>query len=89
MSVKLRLSRVGGKKKPFYRVVAADSRMPRDGRFIEIVGRYNPRNEPSFIDLDKEKVLKWLAQGAQPTNTVEKLLNITGIREEFEANKSK
>ncbi len=89
MSVKLRLSRVGGKKKPFYRVVATDSRMPRDGRFIEIVGRYNPRNEPSFIDMDKEKVLKWLAQGAQPTNTVEKLLNITGIRKEFEANKSK
>ncbi len=89
MAVKIRLSRAGGKKKPFYRVVAADSRMPRDGRFIEIVGRYNPRTEPSFIEFNKEKIFKWLAQGAQPTNTVEKLLNVTGIRGEFEANKPK
>ncbi|MDO8885362.1 30S ribosomal protein S16 [Candidatus Oleimmundimicrobium sp.] len=89
MSVKLRLTRAGSKKKPFYRIVAADSRMPRDGRFIEIVGRYNPRNEPSLIELNKDKALKWLSQGAQPTNTVEKLLNITGIREEFENSKSK
>jgi len=89
LAVKIRLSRAGSKKKPFYRVVATDSRMPRDGRFIEIVGRYNPTTEPSFIEFDKEKVFKWLACGAQPTNTVEKLLSVVGIREEFETNKSK
>ena len=89
MSVKMRLSRVGGKKNPIYRVVVADSRMPRDGRFIEVVGRYNPQTEPSLVEIDQEKALKWLADGAQPTQSVEKLLRITGVRKEFEDNKKK
>ncbi len=80
MAVKIRLSRVGGKHKPIYRVVVADARMPRDGRFIEVVGRYNPQTEPSLVEIDQEKALKWLANGAQPTQTVEKLLRIAGIR---------
>ena len=85
----MRLSRVGGKKNPIYRVVVADSRMPRDGRFIEVVGRYNPQTEPSLVEIDQEKALKWLADGAQPTQSVEKLLRITGVRKEFEDNKKK
>ncbi len=89
MTVKSRLSRVGGKKNPFYRVVVADARMPRDGRFIEVVGRYNPQTEPSEIEIEQEKALKWLANGAQPTQAVEKLLRIAGVRKEFEANKDK
>ncbi len=89
MSVKLRLARVGNKKNPIYRVVAADSRSPRDGRFIEILGQYNPQTEPSTISIDKDKTLKWLARGAQPTDMVGKLLNITGVKEEFKKNKKK
>ncbi len=81
MAVRIRLSRLGGKKKPFYRVIVADSRMPRDGRFIEIIGRYDPRQEPSFVDIDKEKARDWLAKGAQPSETVEKLLKIAGVLE--------
>lgn len=80
MSVKIRLSRMGGRKKPFYRIVVTDSRMPRDGRFIELVGRYNPREEPSLIEINEEKVKKWLAKGAKPSGTVENLLKIKGIR---------
>ena len=76
MAVKLRLMRMGKKKQPTYRVVAADSRSPRDGRFIEIVGTYEPRAEPSVIKLDQTKVDKWLSQGAQPTETVAKLIKI-------------
>ena len=76
MAVKLRLMRMGKKKQPTYRVVAADSRSPRDGRFIEIVGTYEPRAEPSVIKLDQAKVDKWLSQGAQPTETVAKLIKI-------------
>jgi small subunit ribosomal protein S16 len=79
MAVKLRLTRVGSKKNPIYRVVAADSRSPRDGKFIEIVGRYNPQMEPSLIELDEEKVKAWLAKGAQPTESVAKLLKTQGI----------
>jgi len=89
LGVKLRLSRAGAKKKPIYKIVAADIRMPRDGRYLEIIGRYNPRTEPSTIEIDNEKALKWLARGAKPTNTVEKLLSIAGIREEFDSNKEK
>jgi len=89
LPVKMRLSRAGAKKKPFYHVVVADSRMPRDGRFIELVGRYDPRQEPSFIEIDSEKALKWLAKGAQPSNTVENLLKIRGVRQEFDSNKKK
>jgi small subunit ribosomal protein S16 len=75
--------RMGKKKQPTYRVVAADSRSPRDGRFIEIVGTYEPRAEPSRINIDNDKALKWLSQGAQPTETVQKLLKITGTWDEF------
>lgn len=76
MAVKIRLARAGAKKAPFYRVVAADARAPRDGRFIEILGRYNPRTEPSTIELDIDKVDSWLAKGAQPTEIVAKLIAI-------------
>jgi small subunit ribosomal protein S16 len=80
MAVKLRLARVGSKKNPIYRVVAADSRSPRDGRFIEIVGRYNPQTDPSTIELDEAKVKEWLSKGAQPTESVARLLKIKEIR---------
>lgn len=76
MAVKIRLARHGAKKAPFYRVVVADGRSRRDGRFIEVVGRYNPRTEPSFVELDVEKVEEWIAKGAQPTEAVVKLLAI-------------
>ncbi len=76
MAVKIRLARAGAKKAPFYRVVAADSRSPRDGRFIEILGRYNPRTEPSSVELDLEKVDAWIAKGAQPTEAAAKLIAI-------------
>ena len=76
MAVKLRLKRMGAKKAPFYRVVVADSRYPRDGRFIEEIGYYDPTKEPSVVSIDKEKADKWLANGAQPTDTVKKLLKI-------------
>ena len=79
MAVKLRLTRVGSKKNPIYRVVAADSRSPRDGKFIEIVGRYNPQTDPSTIDLDEQKVKDWLGKGAQPSNAVQKLLKAKNI----------
>lgn len=74
MAVKIRLTRVGSKKNPIYRVVIADSRSPRDGRFIEIVGRYNPRTEPSTIELDQAKIDDWIAKGAQPTEPVARLI---------------
>ncbi|MBN2247431.1 MAG: 30S ribosomal protein S16 [Coriobacteriia bacterium] len=76
MAVKIRLARAGAKKAPFYRVVAADSRAPRDGRFIEILGRYNPRTDPSTIELDVEKIDAWIAKGATPSETVAKLIAI-------------
>ncbi len=76
--VKIRLKRMGAKKTPFYRIVVADSRYPRDGRFIEQIGTYNPLTEPSTIDVDNEKAIKWLSQGAQPTDTVKELLKISG-----------
>jgi small subunit ribosomal protein S16 len=79
MAVKLRLTRVGSKKNPIYRVVAADSRSPRDGRFIEIVGRYNPQTDPSTIELDEDKVRDWLSKGAQPTDSVARLLKIKNL----------
>ena len=70
----MRLTRVGSKKNPIYRVVVADSRSPRDGRFIEIVGRYNPQTDPSTIEFDEERVQEWLSKGAQPSGTVARLL---------------
>ncbi|MGN0627792.1 MAG: 30S ribosomal protein S16 [Oscillospiraceae bacterium] len=79
MSVKIRLRRMGAKKAPFYRIVVADSRYPRDGRFIEEVGYYDPTKEPSVIKVDAEKVEKWIASGAQPTDTVKALLKIEGV----------
>jgi small subunit ribosomal protein S16 len=83
VAVKLRLMRVGKKKQPTYRVVAADARSPRDGRFIEIVGIYDPRPDPSAIRIDNDKAVGWLRQGAQPTESVRKLLEISGAWEEF------
>ncbi len=83
MAVKIRLMRVGKKKQPSYRVVAADSRSPRNGRFIEIVGTYEPRQEPSRINIDNDKAVAWLRKGAQPTDRVEALLKITGAWDEF------
>jgi len=79
MAVRMRLARVGSKKNPIYRVVVADSRSPRDGRFIEIVGRYNPQTNPSTIELDETKVRDWLAKGAQPSDPVAKLIKVAGI----------
>ena len=83
MAVKLRLMRMGKKKQPTYRVVAADGRSPRDGRFIEIVGTYDPRAEPSLIKLDNDKAVEWLRKGAQPTEPVAKLLKISGAWDQF------
>ena len=79
MAVRMRLTRVGSKKNPIYRVVVADSRSPRDGKFIEIVGRYNPQTEPSTIELDEEKVRDWLGKGAQPSEAVARLLKVKNV----------
>lgn len=79
MAVRLRLTRVGGKKDPVWRVVVADQRSPRDGRVIETVGQYNPQTDPSTIKLDEERIREWLAKGAQPSHTVRKLLRTQGI----------
>ncbi|MBQ8749377.1 MAG: 30S ribosomal protein S16 [Clostridia bacterium] len=79
--VKIRLTRLGDKGHPFYRVVVADSRAPRDGRFIEVLGTFNPMTEPEQINIDKEKALKWIANGAQPTDTAKALLEKAGIIE--------
>ena len=79
MAVKLRLQRLGKKKQPFYRIVAADSRSPRDGKFIEVVGTYNPRFNPPEVEIKEVKALKWLKNGAQPTDTVRSLLKKEGI----------
>ena len=78
MAVKLRLTRLGAKKNPYYRVVVADSRYPRDGRFIEVIGTYNPMTEPAEIKIDTDKAKKWIANGAQPTDTVKALLKKSG-----------
>ena len=79
MSVKIRLRRMGSKKAPFYRVVVADSRYPRDGRFIEEIGTYNPLSEPSAVTIDGEKAKKWLKNGAQPTDVVKRLFKENGV----------
>lgn len=79
MAVKIRLKRMGAKKAPFYRVVVADSRYPRDGRFIEEIGTYNPLTNPITVNIDKEKAQKWIKNGAQPTDTVKSLLKNNGI----------
>jgi small subunit ribosomal protein S16 len=79
LAVRIRLTRTGRKKLPSYRVVVADSRMPRDGRFIEAIGFYDPKTDPSTIDIDADKAKAWLAKGAKPSNTVSKLLAIAGV----------
>jgi len=81
LSVKIRLTRVGSKKQPYYRIVVADSRSPRDGRFIENIGTYDPKTEPSTIELNKEKALDWLQKGALPTDTVQKIFNIVNLKQ--------
>ena len=80
MAVKIRLKRMGAKKAPFYRVIVADSRSPRDGRFIDEIGYYDPTKDPSVIKIDAEKANNWIANGAQPTETVGKLLKIAGVK---------
>ena len=81
MAVKIRLRRIGAKKAPFYRIVVADSRSPRDGRFIEEIGYYNPLTDPVDIKVDSDKAKQWLANGAQPTETVKSLLKKSGVTE--------
>lgn len=78
MAVKLRLMRIGKKKQPQYRIVVMDERAPRDGRYIEQIGRYDPRQQPSLVEVDNDRAADWLSKGAQPTETVEKLLNVSG-----------
>jgi small subunit ribosomal protein S16 len=79
MATKIRLARVGSKKNPIYRVVVADARSPRDGRFIEIVGQYNPQTDPSTINLDEDKIRDWISKGAQPTDSVRRLLKAKNV----------
>jgi small subunit ribosomal protein S16 len=83
MSVRIRLTRMGKKKEPHYRVVVADQRSPRDGKFIEIIGKYHPLEEPSVIEIDEDRALAWLRQGAQPSESVTNLLRKVGIWEKF------
>jgi small subunit ribosomal protein S16 len=85
MSVKIRLARGGAKKKPIYRIVVADERCPRDGRFIEALGQYNPRQEQFLVDFKEEKALEWLNKGAQPTDTVRRLLRQAGVWAKFKS----
>ncbi|CAM3741879.1 30S ribosomal protein S16 [Mesobacillus thioparans] len=87
MAVKIRLKRMGAKKSPFYRIVVADSRSPRDGRFIESVGTYNPVAQPAVVELNEELVLKWLNDGAKPSDTVRNLFSKQGIMEKFHNSK--
>ena len=87
--VKIRLRRVGARKKPSYRLVVVDSRAPRDGKFISIIGHYNPLTNPETVDIEEEEALKWLRQGAQPTATAARLLSKMGIMEKFETAKEK
>lgn len=87
MAVKLRLKRMGAKQRPFYRIVAADSRSPRDGRFIEVVGTYNPITNPAEIKVDEEKAMYWLSKGAIPTDTVKTLLSKQGVMKKFAESK--
>ncbi len=87
MAVKLRLRRMGAKKRPFYRIVAADTRSPRDGKFIEEIGYYNPIETPAVVKIDEEKALSWLHNGAIPTDTVRDLLSREGIMKKFHESK--
>ncbi len=87
MAVKIRLRRMGSKKKPFYRIVVADSRSPRDGRFIEILGHYDPKLEEKSVKINKESALNWLHQGAQPSDTVRNILSTQGVMKQFHEEK--
>lgn len=87
MAVKIRLKRMGAKKKPFYRIVVADSRSPRDGKFIDEIGFYNPVSEPKEIRIDAEKAVKWLNNGAKPTDTVDMLFKNNGVYEKVQESK--
>jgi len=80
LSVKIRLNRIGAKKQPFYRIVVADSRAPRDGKIIEMVGTYDPKTDPSTIKVNKEKIIDWISKGAKPTNTVKKLFEHVDLK---------
>ncbi|MBU5437731.1 30S ribosomal protein S16 [Tissierella sp. MSJ-40] len=88
MAVKIRLRRMGAKKNPFYRIVVADSRSPRDGRFIEEIGYYNPLTEPKTVKIDDEKAINWLKNGAKPTDTVDRLFKENGLYEKQTENKT-
>ena len=83
MAVQIRLNRMGAKKNPFYRIVVADSRAPRDGRFIEVLGNYDPSQNPAVVNVDEEKVLDWMGKGAQPTDTVKNLFSKKGLMAKF------
>lgn len=87
MAVKIRLKRMGAKKSPFYRIVAADSRSPRDGRFIEQLGTYDPRQNPAAVSLKEEEILNWLNNGAQPSDTVRNILSKAGVMTKFAESK--
>ena len=87
MAVKIRLTRMGAKKNPFYRIVVADSRSPRDGRFIEILGNYDSTKEPAVINVDEDKAIDWMSKGAQPTDTVRSLFSKEGIMAKFDEKK--
>lgn len=88
MATKIRLKRMGAKKSPFYRIVVADSRAPRDGRFIEEIGYYNPVKQPEILQVDEEKALSWLGTGAQPSDTVKALLSRAGVMKKFHESKN-
>lgn len=87
MAVRIRLRRMGAKKRPFYRIIVADSRSPRDGRFIEEIGYYNPLTDPAEIKINEEKALGWIKKGAQPTDTVKYLFKVTGLLDKIKNNK--
>lgn len=88
MAVKIRLKRIGAKKSPFYRIVVADSRSPRDGRFIEEIGYYNPLTEPKTVKIDNERAQNWLGNGAKPTDSVDKIFKMSGVYEQEEKEES-
>ncbi len=87
MAVKIRLTRLGAKKKPFYRIIVADSHSPRNGRFIEVIGNYDPTKEPAIVNVDEEKAIDWMMKGAQPTDTVRSLLSKKGVMAKYDAAK--
>ena len=87
MAVKIRLTRLGAKKKPFYRIIVADSHSPRNGRFIEIIGNYDPTKEPAVVNVEEEKAIDWMMKGAQPTDTVRSLLSKKGVMAKYDAAK--